>query len=178
MFPKLLEKIPVGVVLLLLTALATAICGYHPYAEDAGIYLAGVKLALNPSLYPHDSAFVAAYAHLSIFPHVMAALVRLTHLPISYMFLAVQLVTTWLLLYSCWQLAGRCFQEASARWGAVALVAVLLTLPVAGSALFLMDSYVTSRSFSAPFTLLAICAYLDRKWQRSFRCYWLACFIH
>lgn len=148
-------------VLLFLTALVLAIGGYHPYAEDAGIYIAGVKLALFPRLYPHDSAFVTAYSHLSIFSPSIAALVRLSHLPIDLVLFGVQLATTWLLLYSCWQLARRCFQSPSARWGAVALVAVSLTLPVAGSALFMMDPYVTSRSFSTPLSFLAVCACLD-----------------
>ncbi len=150
-------------VLLALTGLATAICGYHPYAEDAGIYVAGVKLAISPKMYSHDSAFVLPYARLSIFPRAVAELVRLTHLPIEALLVAIQFATTWLLLYSCWQVARRSFEGAPARWGSVALVAVLLTIPVAGSALFLMDPYVTSRSFSAPLTLLAVCACLDRR---------------
>ena len=154
---------PVHAALLLLTALATAICGYHPYAEDGGIYVAGIKFALNPRLYPRDSAFVTSYMHMSIFSHVVAGFVRLSHVPVEAVLFAIQLGTTWLLLYSCWQLARRCFSNPAARWGAVALVAVTLTVPVAGSSLFLMDPYVTSRSFSMPLTLLAIAAALDSR---------------
>ncbi len=157
------EKTPVHSSILLLTALATVICGYHPYVEDGGIYVAGIKFALNPRLYSHDPGFVTSYMHLSVFSHVIAEVIRITHLPIDFALLGIQLGTTWLLLYGCWQLARRCFRSTSAQWGAVALVAVSLTLPVAGSALFLMDPYVTSRSFSTPLTLLAISAALDAR---------------
>ena len=36
------------------------ILGYHPYAEDGGLYLAGVKYLLNPSLFPQMRQFVTA----------------------------------------------------------------------------------------------------------------------
>ncbi len=157
------EKNPVQSTILVLTALATVICGYHPYVEDGGIYVAGIKFALNPRLYSHDSTFVTSYMHLSVFSHVIADVIRVTHLPIDFVLFGIQLGTTWLLLYGCWQLARRCFRGTAAQWGAVALVAVSLTLPVAGSALFLMDPYVTSRSFSTPLTLLAISAALDAR---------------
>ena len=39
-----------------LTALALLIHGYHPYAEDAEIYLPGVLKILNPSLFPANAA--------------------------------------------------------------------------------------------------------------------------
>ncbi len=147
-----------------MTVLATMVHGYHPYAEDAGIYIAGIKLALNPRLYPVDAEFVTAHTHFSIFSTWIAAAVRLTHLPLPYVLFGIQVVTTWLLLFSCWQLAKRCFHAAEAQWGSVALVAACLTLPVAGTSLFIMDPYVTGRSFSTPYILLAICAALDRKW--------------
>ncbi|MHB1021244.1 MAG: hypothetical protein ACYC0Z_02410 [Acidobacteriaceae bacterium] len=147
-----------------MTILATLVHGYHPYAEDAGIYIAGIKLALNPKLYPFDAEFVTAHTHFSIFSTWIAAAVRLTHLPLEYVLFGIQVVTTWLLLFSCWQVAKRCFASVEARWGAVSLVAACLTLPVAGTSLFIMDPYVTGRSFSTPYILLAICACLDRKW--------------
>ncbi len=35
-----------------LTAVAFVIHGYHPYADDGGIYLIGIKKTLNPALIP------------------------------------------------------------------------------------------------------------------------------
>ncbi len=159
-------RVATPLVLAGLTFFAAVIQGYHPYADDAGIYVSGVNLALHPNLYRSSAAFITAYTHLSIFAHLVAAIVRLLHAPLPYVLFGIQLFTTWLVIYSCWLLAQKCFTRPEARWGAVALVTACLTMPVAGSALFMMDPYVTSRSFSTPLTLLAIDAVLDRRWPR------------
>jgi hypothetical protein len=62
--------------LLGLTLLALLVHGYHPYAEDAGIYVAGIKLQLNPQLYPSSAAFLRPYLRLSWFSNWNAWLVR------------------------------------------------------------------------------------------------------
>lgn len=150
---------------------AILIHGFHPYADDAGIYVSGVVLALHPHRFGPSTPFIAAYTHLSIFSWLVAALVRLTRLPISAVLLGFQLGGIWLLLYGTRQIARRCFSE-EASWGAVAMVAVCLTVPVAGTGLVMMDPYVTSRTLSTPLTLLAIGAALDRRLPKT--CLWLA----
>ncbi len=150
--------------LLLLTALgAIAIVGYHPYAEDAGIYVAGIKSAAHPGLYGASGVFIAPYLRVSLFPELSAWAVRSFHLPLEVYLFALQVFTTWLVLFACWELAKRCFGGAQERWAAVLLTAVCLSVPVAGTSLFMMDPYLTSRSFSTPLSLLAISACLDRK---------------
>ena len=52
----------------LLTPLVLVINGYHPFAGDAGIYIAAVRHILNPSLYPLNSVFVTAFTRLSRMP--------------------------------------------------------------------------------------------------------------
>ncbi len=162
--PKAVSNDSATLTITIFTLLATLIHGYHPYAEDAGIYISGIKLALNPMLYPVDAQFVTAHTALSIFSGFMATLTRLIHTPLEYVLFGVQVATTWLLIFSCWQLARRCFINPAARLGAITLVTVCLTLPVAGTSLFMMDPYVTGRSFSTPYILLAICGCLDRRW--------------
>ena len=41
----------------LFTALGFCVMGYHPGAEDDGIYLAAVKADLHPALFPHNADF-------------------------------------------------------------------------------------------------------------------------
>jgi hypothetical protein len=62
--------------LLLLTAAAIFVHGYHPYVEDAEIYVPGVKKALNPALYPANTDFFLSHAKMTIFPHLIAGSVR------------------------------------------------------------------------------------------------------
>ena len=162
----------------LLTPLVLFVHGYHPFAGDAGIYVAGVRHIIDPSLYPLNAAFPSAFTRLSIFPWILAAPVRFAHLRLSWILLTAHLLSIGLFLIACRQLASRLFVTEAARWYAVLLAAACFTLPVAGTALFVMDPYVTARSLSTPLSLLAVAAALDRSWPRTLLLLGLATLVH
>jgi len=139
-----------------LTFLAIATHGYHPYAEDGGLYLAGVKHLLDPSLYPQETAFVVEHLRFSVFAPVVAILVRGSGLAVDTVMFLLYAATIWLTLFAAWTLVGFCYQDRIARTAAVALLATWLTLPIAGTSLMLMDPYLTARSISTPCGLLAL----------------------
>lgn len=150
------------------TAIAALVVhGYHPTVEDGEIYLPGIKRLLNPNLYPYNQGFFASHAHMTLFPNLIASSVRISHLPLDYALLVWQLLAIYLLLFACWRLGRLCFIEERAAWGAVALVAALLTLPVAGTSLYIMDQYLNTRSLSTPMVLLAIVNAIQRRWSRA-----------
>jgi hypothetical protein len=149
-----------------LTVLAVSIAGYHPYADDGGLYVAGVKRLLDPALYPLNTQFVLEPMRHSLFAHAVAGMVRLSHLDLPAVLLLLHLASIWLTLLAAWMLAERCWETREARSGAVALLACWLGLPVAGTALMLMDPYVTARSFSTPCLVLALVGALDAKASR------------
>jgi hypothetical protein len=151
-------------ILLLLTLSGVAVAGYHPGVEDAEIYLPGILKALHPQLFPYNQGFFASHAHMTLFPNLIAGSVRLTHLPLAYALLLWQLLSIFLLLLACWRIGRMCFTSARAIWGGVALVAALLTIPVAGTSLYIMDQYLNTRSLSAPMILLAIASVVEHKW--------------
>jgi hypothetical protein len=169
---KAISQPKVAVTLFGLAVLAVAIHGYHPYAEDAEIYLPGVEKLLQPALFPVGTASFEAYSSASLFPRMIAFSVQLAHLPLPYTLFASHLISIFLLLLGCWQLAGKCFEDVRARFGAVLLVAVLLTLPVAGTALYLMDQYVNPRNFAGFAAVFAIARTLEGKYWRAAA--WLA----
>jgi len=144
-----------------LTPFALAIHGYHPYAEDGGLYLAGVKHLLNPALYPHATAFVLEPTRRSLFAPAVATLTRLSPLPLPAVLLALHLATVWATLFTAWMLAARCWSTRTAQAGAVVVLACWLALPIAGTALLLMDPYLTARSLSTPCMILALVGALD-----------------
>lgn len=157
---------PSGKTLLLLLALtvaAIAVQGYHPATEDAEIYTPGIHKILHPTLFPYNAQFFQSHARMTLFPNLIAASVRITHLPVSAALLAWQFVTTFLLLWGCHRIARLCFAESSSTWCAVSLLAGLLSLPVAGTALLIMDPYLTTRSFSTPCAVLAIACVLEKR---------------
>jgi len=130
--------------------------GYHPAAEDAEIYLPGVEKLLHPELFPFNTEFFESHAHLTLFPDLMAASVRVTHLSLDTVLFLWQFASIFLLLLACRQLIARCFSETPARWAGVAVVAALLTLPVAGTALYLMDQYINPRNLAAFLSVFAV----------------------
>ncbi|MGA9963898.1 MAG: hypothetical protein WBQ10_01730, partial [Terriglobales bacterium] len=155
------------VLLALLTLGALFVHGYHPWAEDSGIYLPGVEKILQPELFPFNSQFFESHAHLTFFPNLIAASARISHLPLDAVLFLWQLTSIFLLLLACWQLIGKCFQDERARWGGVALIAALLTLPVAGTALYIMDQYVNPRNLVACAAIFAIVRVIDKKYLQA-----------
>jgi hypothetical protein len=153
--------------LLALTLLAILIDGYHPYSEDAGIYVASLKQLASPGMYPVSGAFIAPYVRLSLFSHFGAWLLRMLHLPLEAVLFQIHIATVFLLLLGSYGIAKRCLRSRQAQWGGTLLVALCLCVPVAGTSLSIADPYLTGRSFSTPFTLFAICAAFDKGLRRT-----------
>ncbi len=157
----------------LLSLFALAVHGFHPCAEDGGLYVAGIKRLLDPAMYGPHADFVTAPMRFSLFAPLLAATARSSHLPLPWVLLLVYCLSAWLTLYAGWMLASRCVEAFSGRFGAVALLACWLTLPIAGTSLMLMDPYVTARSLSTPLVLLALAWTCDGLRGRALA--WLLC---
>src|SRR5256885_1716252 len=99
-----LHKTRVSVRLLLLTLGALALHGYHPYAEDAEIYLPGVEKLLHPQLFPVHAEFFQTQGSLTLFPHLIATSVRLGHLPFDYGLFFWHVLSIFLLLLASWEI--------------------------------------------------------------------------
>ena len=145
----------------LLTPVALAVHGYHPYVEDGGLYLAGIKRLLNPHLYPYWSGFVTTHLKFSLFAPMVAGAVRLSHLGLMTVMLLLYVGSTWLTLFAGWMLTSRCACSVRQCVGAVTVLALTLTIPVAGTSLMLMDPYVTARSLSTPCGILMLVGAVD-----------------
>lgn len=146
--------------------LGFAVMGYHPGLEDDAVYLAAVKADLNPTLYAHNSDFFRLQVQATIFDRFMAGFVRLTHMPVPWAELFWQFICLFVVLWACHGIARHLFAEPRAQWAAVAMVGALFTLPVAGTALFLMDQHLHPRNLATALVLLAVDRVLeDRPWQ-------------
>jgi hypothetical protein len=153
--------------LLVLSAGAIAVHGYHPFVEDGEIYVPGIKKVLNPALYPYNDGFFASHAHMTLFPNLIAESIRITHVSVGWGLFLWQFASIFLLLLACWHIGRLAFRDPRAKWGGVALVASLLTIPVAGTALYIMDQYLTTRSLSAPAVLFIAVNTVERKFWRA-----------
>jgi hypothetical protein len=152
--------------LLFFTALGFLVMGYHPGLEDDEVYLSAVKADLNPSLFPHDANFFRLQVEATVFDGWMAHFVRWTGMPLAWAELFWQLVSLFLILWALKKIADRLFADESARWAGIALVAAMFTLPVTGTALYLVDQHLHPRNLATAMILLAISRILNEKrWQ-------------
>lgn len=129
--------------------------GYHPGYEDDGIYLSAVQSDLRPALYPHDEAFFKLQMQASAFDNAMAWSVRIMHISVPWAELLGQLVAIFLILWASYCIARRLFERPQARWAGVAMLAAMMTLPVAGTALYIADQHLHPRNLATAFILLA-----------------------
>jgi hypothetical protein len=150
-------------ILALLAVFGMLIAGYHPGAEDDGVYLAAIKHNLNPGLFPHDAEFFTLQLQATIFDNLIAGSVRWSHLPLGVVILAWHYLAILIVLWGCWRISCRCFREEYAQWASVTLVAALLTLPIAGSALYVVDQNLHPRALATGAILASVVAVLDRK---------------
>ena len=152
------RKLLINLVLILgFTILGFAVMGYHPGIEDDGLYLSAVKSDLNPALFPHDSRILpAAACRLRSSIRWVAGFIHVTHIPVADAELLLQLATIALILFACWSIARSLFADERAQWAGVAMVAAMFTLPVAGTALFLVDQHLHPRNVATALILMAI----------------------
>jgi len=155
-----------------LAVLAVGVHGYHLGVDDSAIYIPAVKRVADPSLYPFGAEFFLSHARLSIFAGLVGGSARLSHLPADLAIFGWHVASVFLLLVAAWRLADCCFESDHARWSAVALLAAALSVPVAGTALVIMDPYLTARSLSTPAALFAVGCYLSNRPRQALA--WLA----
>jgi hypothetical protein len=141
--------------------------GYHPFAEDAEIYLPAIEKILHPELFPVGQEFFLSHASLTLFPNLVAFSLRVTHLPLEAGLFLWHIASIFLLLLACWELSGIFFQSAKARWGGVCLVSALLTIPVAGTALYVMDQYLNPRNLAAFAGIFIVARTLEKRYVRA-----------
>ncbi len=134
--------------------------GYHPGAEDDGVYLTAIKARLDPSLYSRDSSFFQLQLQATQFDAWMADFVRWTGIPLAWSELLWQAISLFLILLACACIARQLFSDRRAQWGSVAMVSAMFTLPVAGTALTVSDQYLHPRNLATALILIAVWAIL------------------
>lgn len=162
----------------LLALVVLIIHGYHPYSEDAGIYVPAIKKMIDPSLYSYGAHFFERPAHFSLFAFLVSASSRLFLLPIRYVLLAWYLITTATMIYACYRICRACFPEKQMRIVGTLLIVVAASMPAAGTALLLSDPYLTGRSFSTPAVLFAIAFLLEEELRTAFLFLGIALLFH
>ena len=149
--------------LFLISVGAVLVHGYHPGIEDAEFYLPGIIRHLNPTLYPFNDEYFMSHARMTLFDELVAGSMRITHLPLDWAIFLWHYACVFLFLLGCWRIGRICFRSERAAWGGVALVAALLTIPVAGTALYILDQYLNPRDLSSAAIVLLLAEAMKRR---------------
>jgi hypothetical protein len=178
--PRLVARTSVRAIaiLLFLTFASLFIHGYHFGIEDQAIYLPAIKYNLDHTLYPHDSNLFLPQTRPTLIDEFAAWTVQLTHISVEWSVFLWHLLSVFALLLGCYRLARRCFASELARFGALALVTALFTIPVAGTALYLADQYLHPRTLATALILFALVEVLEHRWAVAAICFFFATAIH
>src|ERR1035438_7390061 len=102
----------------------------------------------------------------SFFDGWMARFIQWTGIPLAWAELFWQFAALFFILWAARRIAGQLFAGRPAQWGAVAMVAAMFTLPVAGTALNIADQHLHPRNLATALILLAVSRILEgKRWQ-------------
>ena len=160
------------------TLLGFLVMGYHPGIEDDGVYLSAVKADVLPALYPHDSDFFRLQLQATLFDRWIADFVAATHISVPWSELIWQLLSLFSILAGVYAVADKLFNDDSIKWAGVALVATMFTLPVAGTALCLVDQHLHPRTVATALILWAVARIVAGKPLQSVPLLLLALVMH
>jgi len=109
------------VFLLAVSALTFLVHGYHPFADDAGLYVAGVKKLLDPSLFPVGMRFILSETRIESFYPLVIGVTKLFGGSLESALLFFYLLTLIAFIYGAWCVSGLITECQFCRWTAVCL---------------------------------------------------------
>lgn len=150
-----------------LTGVSFAINGYHPFSEDAETYLPAVEKLLHPHLFPVGEEYFQMHAHLTVFPQLIADTARFGHVSLPWALFLWQVFSFFLFIFACYKLMQRVFGSPVATWAGLALIVALSTMPVAGTALYVMDPFLNPRNMIAFAQIFALLKIIERRYVQA-----------
>lgn len=150
--------------LLAISALTFLVHGYHPFADDAGLYVAGVEKLLDPTLFPVGMRFILSETRIESFYPLMIGVTKMLGGSLEGALLLLYLLTVVAFIYGAWYVSGQITDCRFSRLIAVCLAGCFFTLPVAGTSIHIMEPYAGPRSIVAALSLFAVGLTLERRW--------------
>jgi hypothetical protein len=142
--------------------LATAnSAGYRYAASDQAFYIPAVLRHLDPTLFPADAPLIDSQARLTVVDEAIAAVVRVTGIPLPYLFVGLYVATLCLLLAGAVRVGGHFFSE---RWTLVALaVALTLRHAIAKTGANTLEGYFHPRELAFAASVWAVACWIERR---------------
>jgi hypothetical protein len=144
--------------------------GYRYGASDQAFYIPAVLRHLDPALFPVDAPLIDSQAHLTLIDEAIAAPVRITHVPLPYLFLALYLATLCIFIAGALRF-GRHF--LSNAWSLAALAAALtLRHAIAKTGANSLEGYFHPRELAFALGVWALVWWIERRgiWSAAILC--------
>ena len=149
-----------GAFLFLLLATANS-GGYRYGASDQAFYIPAIRKAMDASLFPRDSALLAAQGHVILWDGLVAGLTSLLHLPLPVVF-ALLYAAGVLALYAAALLLARAVGMSA--WGTAAFLALLtLRHRIAKTGVNTLEGYLHPRMIAFACGVFAVAAFARRR---------------
>jgi hypothetical protein len=141
---------------LLLATLNSA--GYRYGASDQAFYAPAMLEAIDPALFPRDSALIRAQSTLTLVDNVIGPVARATGLSLPAMFVALQIAALGLLALAATRIAEVLYRT---RWAAVGLLAALtLRHAISKTGTNTLEGYFHPRQLAFAIGALAVASFL------------------
>lgn len=139
--------------------------GYRYAAADQAFYIPAIRQHLDPTLFPHDAAVLAAHGRFTPYDEIMAAIVRVTGVSLPVLFFAAY-VFTMALFYVALILLGQQFYRSP--WTTAVLVAFYtLRHRIARTGANTLEGYFHPRLLVFALGVLALHAVMQRRPARA-----------
>jgi len=150
--------------------------GYRYGTSDQAFYIPVVMRALNPAAFPRDGALIDAQGRLMLCDEVIAAVMRLTGLPLDVLFLAGYLLSL-LLMWLAIVAIGR--QLYASPWATAAFAAAFtLRHQIPRTSANSFEPYFHPRMLAFAVGALAIAAVLRRRFWLAIASVGIAAIVH
>ena len=135
--------------------------GYRYGVSDQAFYIPVVKQGLNPSLFPHDTALLAAQNQFFAFDNWFAPLIQFSGLTLPDAFLATYFIGL-LVLYAAVVTIGRSLYQS---WWCVAALSAALTIRhrIPDTAVNTLEAYLHPRQLAFALGMVGVAVFLRGK---------------
>jgi hypothetical protein len=139
--------------------------GYRYGSSDQAFYIPVVVRALQPAAFPHDASLIDSQGRLMLTDDIIAAIIRVTGLPLDWLFFAAYVLSVLLLWIAVTAIGRRLFASA---WLTVAFAAAMtLRHRIPSTTANSFEPYFHPRMLAFGVGALAVAAVLRRR-------FWLA----
>lgn len=173
-FEEFVKRIPLWLLVLLVTISSLFISGYRFAYSDNNFYIPLVQKVHNPDLYPSDPLFDQPIGGYTYLPEILSFF--LNYLDIQTLYILSYLLFSFIMFWSVAKITQTLFKKRS-----IVLIALLLTISpkvVAGTSILTFSIYMLPRFAAISISLFALYMFIKARYKSSSIVMGIALILH